>query len=218
VPNQWLLVVVLYSAYIAGRLRLDALPPVPANREPLPHFPAATLTLVAVIGLSAVLQAIFPSVLAALERDAIRVAAGEWWRLLTAVFVQDGGGAGAIFNLIGLLLIGSVAEHLWGTRRWLLIFVAGSLAGEAIALAWQPIGAGNSVANFGLAGAVCIPCVIGRPPRRVAIGAALALGGAAALFLRRDIHGAAALTGALTAFALVILDGQSRSRWTSIEH
>jgi rhomboid protease GluP len=215
VPNQWLLVVVLYSAYIAGRLRLDFAPAAPAGREPPPRFPAATLTLIAVVGLSAVLQAIFPWALPALQRDAVRIAAGEWWRLATALFVQDGGVAGAVVNLIGLLLIGSVAEHLWGTRRWLLIVIAGSLAGEAVALTWQPIGAGNSVANFSLAGATCIPCVIGRPQWSVAAGAALALGGAAALFLRRDIHGAAALAGALTALALAALDEPSRSRWSA---
>jgi rhomboid protease GluP len=147
--------------------------------------------------------------LRALERNAALIASGEVWRLVTALVVQRGGFAGSIFNLVSLALIGSVAEHLWGTRRWVVIVVVGGILSEVVALAWQPIGAGNSVANFSLAGAVCVRCLTRRPSRTALGTACLALGSCAGLLLRRDIHGAAALIGAMTGLALITPDGRS---------
>jgi membrane associated rhomboid family serine protease len=107
-----------------------------------------------------------------------------------------------VFNVVSLVLIGSVAEHLWGTGRWVVIFAVGGIVSEIVALKWQPIGAGNSVANFSLAGAVCVFCVMRHPPRPVVTAACIALGGCGALLLRRDIHGAAGLIGAAMGLAL----------------
>jgi membrane associated rhomboid family serine protease len=198
VLNQWLQIIGLTSAYFAGSW--------PARHERTSPWPTATVVVTLILCATALLQWIFPGVLAAYQRDARQIAAGEWWRLATALAVQDGGVAGTVSNLISLLLVGGAAERLWGSRRWLLIFVAGAVVSELIALAWQPIGAGNSVANFSLAGAVAVRCVLDRRSLAVRIAAAVTLAAGIALLALRDIHGAATLAGAAIALVFVARD------------
>ena len=129
-----------------------------------------------------------------------------WWRLATALFAQNGGIAGTVFNLVSLLLVGAVAERAWGGRRWLLIFFGGGILSEVVATRWQPIGAGNSVANFSLAATVAVLCVVRRPTSAVVLAAAVSLAGGAALLLMRDIHGAATGFGAILGMVLIKFD------------
>jgi membrane associated rhomboid family serine protease len=152
------------------------------------------------------LQFFFPSVLTLFERDYMRFLAGDWWRLITPLFVQDGGISGSIFNLVSLLLVGSAAEQLWGSRRWLLIWFIGGVLSEIIAFAWQPVGAGNSVANFSLAASVAVLCLTRNSLRPARVAALLALGAGVSLLLLNDIHGAAAMLGAVIAIVLIWFD------------
>jgi membrane associated rhomboid family serine protease len=205
VLTKWLLAVTLFSAYLAGsQYRTVGTPR--RSRTLIAPRPGIALALLLLLVLMAMLQWLVPGVLSACRRDAARIAAGEWWRLATALFVQDGGVAGTVFNLAGLLLVGTVAERLWGRRRWLVIFFVGGILSEVVATAWRPIGAGNSVANFSLAGAVTVLC-IRRSPTSVFLAALIALAGGAALLLRRDIHGAATMFGAIIGLVLISLDG-----------
>src|SRR5574338_384657 len=128
-----LFVAALYAAYIAGTLRLRLRPP--ASR----HLPA-TWTAVGVLGIAAVIQFAFPPTLNALRRDPDAIAGGEVWRLATALCVQDGGVAGSVFNVVTLAMLGTTAERLLGTGRWIVVFVAGGISSEIIALEWQPFG------------------------------------------------------------------------------
>ena len=154
------------------------------------------------IALSTTLQFFFPAILSALQRDYVRFVGGEWWRVITPLFVQDGGIAGSIFNLVTLLLVGAVAEYLWGSRRMIGIFFVGGLVSEVVAFAWQPIGAGNSVGNFSLAGSVAIACLTPQAGRITRFVAVLALSADAVLVVLRDIHGAASVAGVILALAL----------------
>ena len=76
----------------------------------------------------------------------------EVWRLATALLVQEGGLVGAVSNLAFLLALGSVVEEAAAPWAWLAGYLGAGLAGEIAGLAWQPTGAGNSVAICGLAG------------------------------------------------------------------
>src|SRR5262245_8379737 len=60
---------------------------------------------------------IAPGLLPLLMRDG----SGQPWRLATSLLVQDGGWVGAAFNLVGLLAIGTIAEHALGRLRWAAI-------------------------------------------------------------------------------------------------
>jgi membrane associated rhomboid family serine protease len=202
-----LYVIVLYGACVAGLLRIrtqmgltrDLTKPASAMQQ----LPWATLLLTVAIGIPTSLQFVFPSLLTLFRRDAGAFLAGDWWRVLTPLLVQDGGVSGSVFNLISLILVGSVAERLWGSARWLTIFFLGGILSEFIALAWQPVGAGNSLANFSLAGSISMLCLTGNPPRLERTAACLSLGAGLWLLVLHDHHGAAVASGSLIAIALI---------------
>lgn len=122
----------------------------------LPIVTGAVFVLTALI---TGLQLVDPRILTLLQRNPEAIAAGQWWRLVTSLFVHDGGWTQILFNLISLAVIGSAVERLFGGGRWLLLYFSAGLAGELIGLAWQPEGAGNSVACAGLVGAVLVTLV-----------------------------------------------------------
>jgi hypothetical protein len=82
------------------------------------------------------------------------------------------------------------------------IFFVGGVVSEAVAFAWQPIGAGNSVGNFSLSASVAVACLAPQAGRMTQLAALLALSADAVLVLLKDIHGAAAVAGITPALAL----------------
>jgi hypothetical protein len=190
-----------YSAFVAAVLQLRAASTQaregtasPTARE---RWPRTTAWLAFAIAVPTIGQVFAPDVLSALRRDAAAIASGEWWRLATALFVQDGGLGGSLSNLVGLVLVGWVAETLWGGRLLLAIFFAGGLCAEVVALWWQPIGAGNSIANVSVAASLAVWCLVHRRTTAVVVPASVAIASWAALLALRDIHAAAAVFGGL---------------------
>ena len=198
----FLYVLGLYSAFMAGSILLRKQSPVPGSNTRQSRFPQMTFLLLVAVAVPSTLQLFFPAILSTFQRDYERFLSGDWWRLFTPLFVQDGGVAGTIFNLAGLLLVGSVAERLWGGRSMLLIFFLGGILAEIVAFAWQPLGAGNSVGNFSLAASIAIAGLVRRPPRPVQIFALFTLGADGVLVGLKDIHGVAAIVGAILALVL----------------
>jgi membrane associated rhomboid family serine protease len=83
------------------------------------------------------------------------VAAGEWWRVFTAMFLH-GGVLHLLFNMYALWLFGPVLERRFGSRSYAALYVAGGLTGGML---YQLIGSdaaavGASGAIFGLLGAL----------------------------------------------------------------
>lgn len=62
---------------------------------------------------------------------------GEWWRLLSSCFVH-GNAVHIISNVVGLALIGPLAELLWGRGRVFIIYAFSGLAGSCLAMALRP--------------------------------------------------------------------------------
>jgi len=205
-----LYLLILYGAIMAGVLHIGfdghGLRPVEIINDVFGSPPWATLTLFLAIGIPTVLQFFYPSILALLRRDTIAFLSGDWWRVITPLFVQDGGLGGSIFNLVGLLFVGAVAEHLWGGPRLLFIFFIAGIASEFVALVWQPVGAGNSVADFALAAGICILCLARNPFRLERLFAYSVLGAAICLLALHDIHGAATALGGIISLVLILLD------------
>lgn len=81
------------------------------------------------------------------------------------------------------------------------------LCAQLVALSWQPEGAGNSILNFGLAGAIVGASLREARSRRVMPPAILAMLCFLLLLAARDIHGVAAESGALSGAALLPSDG-----------
>jgi membrane associated rhomboid family serine protease len=85
------------------------------------------------------------------------VAAGDWWRLLTAAFLHYGPFHLAI-NMYSLYWVGTLLEQVIGRWKFLLLYLAAGLAGSAGALIATPnaLTVGASGAIFGILGALWI--------------------------------------------------------------
>jgi membrane associated rhomboid family serine protease len=208
----------IYGAFMAGsiHLRTRSVQPGSPPRMVSIQFPRATILLLVAVGIPSILQFFHPAILVLFQRDYLRFLHGEWWRLITPLFVQDGGMAGTSFNMIGLLLAGILAEQFWGSLPVLLIFFSGGIVGEIAGFAWQPIGAGNSVANFALAGSILVAVLLRRPDKRVLIIALAVLSTYVLLLPLHDIHGVAAAAGVFLALMLgFVIHGKSRLQMNS---
>lgn len=89
---------------------------------------------------------------------ASEVQRGQWWRLLTAVFLHSGLMHLAM-NMAALLCTGPTVERVLGSRRFLLLYLGAGLAGSALSLhfsAQQATAVGASGAVFGVAGALLV--------------------------------------------------------------
>ena len=90
----------------------------------------------------------------ALSRDA--VLAGEWWRLVTAIFLH-GGVEHIVGNAVALFVLGMVCEHAFGRAQFLFLFVATGIAGSIVSMITSPgPSVGASGAIFGLQGAAIV--------------------------------------------------------------
>mgnify|MGYP002631635981 CR=1 FL=1 len=78
---------------------------------------------------------------------------GQWWRLLTCMFLHFGFAHLAV-NMMGLWYLGRTVEKLVGKAGFAITYIVSGIAGEFATLAWSPIGmsAGASAALFGTAG------------------------------------------------------------------
>jgi membrane associated rhomboid family serine protease len=85
----------------------------------------------------------------------ILVAQGEYWRLVTAMFLHVGI-LHLAFNSFGLYLFGSLIEGVLGAARFIAIYLITGVCASAASFAFSPPGtaaAGASGAVFGLLGA-----------------------------------------------------------------
>jgi rhomboid protease GluP len=89
---------------------------------------------------------------------ASEVQRGQWWRLLSAVFLHSGLMHLAM-NMAALLCTGPTVERVYGSRRFLLLYLGAGLAGSALSLhfsAQQATAVGASGAVLGVAGALLV--------------------------------------------------------------
>ena len=91
------------------------------------------------------------------------VADGQWWRLVTVVLVH----AGLLhlaFNMYFLYLIGPIIESLYGSARFLLLYVVTAAAASTLSFILEPAAAvGASGALFGLAGVLAVTMRVYKP-------------------------------------------------------
>jgi membrane associated rhomboid family serine protease len=89
-----------------------------------------------------------------------RVLDGEWWRLVTVMFLHASI-AHIAFNMISLVVVGTIAEKLYGSPRFLAIYLGSGLIGGLASLVHGIMsndlntpGVGASGAIFGIVGAL----------------------------------------------------------------
>lgn len=81
----------------------------------------------------------------------------ELWRLFTATFIHIGW-EHFILNLVTLYFVGDISERIWGSAKFLLIYLLSGVMGNAFVVFWTPdvVAAGASTALFGIFAAIAI--------------------------------------------------------------
>ena len=191
----------------------EAAQPIPATRSVA--MPIAAVGAVQIIAFAASIEA------GALRRDA--VAAGEWWRLLTAPMLH-GGILHFWMNYAALESLGRIMETR-GPRAWVpLVFLLSALAGGAASLALPPdvASVGASGGLLGMFGFLAVMAYRrkGHLPegflKGLLINIALigVVGIVAYRFIDNAAHAGGLIAGALTGLA-VIPDGGRVPQWTA---
>jgi rhomboid protease GluP len=86
---------------------------------------------------------------------------GEWWRLFTAIFLHASI-AHILFNMTSLFAVGTLCERLYGSAKFLAIYLGSGLAGSLVSFGYAVLTGsdlysphvGASGAIFGIAGAL----------------------------------------------------------------
>lgn len=87
-------------------------------------------------------------------KSAYHIVQGEWWRLITPVFLHIGI-MHFLFNSIALLSLGSLVERVYGSARFLALYFLSGIAGNIASFLFSDApGAGASGAIFGTLGAI----------------------------------------------------------------
>lgn len=79
---------------------------------------------------------------------------GEWWRLVTAMFLHIGF-LHLFMNSLALFFIGGITERIYGTARFIIIYFAAGVFASTVSFAMnEQVSAGASGAIFGCFGAL----------------------------------------------------------------
>jgi len=81
----------------------------------------------------------------------------EVWRLVSAIFVHIGL-EHFVMNTVTIYFVGAMAEQIWGSWRFLILYLLSGIMGNAFVVFWTPdvVAAGASTALFGLFAAIAL--------------------------------------------------------------
>ena len=95
----------------------------------------------------------------------IQVDPSQSWRLLAAMFVHIGL-QHFVLNIVTLYFLGRIAEDLFGSKAFLVLYILSGLMGNLFVMTFSPevVAAGASTALFGIFGAIASLRFIARSP------------------------------------------------------
>ncbi|WP_455900512.1 rhomboid family intramembrane serine protease [Rhodococcus gordoniae] len=161
--------------------------------------PVAATILWSVVAVMSLARLIFPELLDLFRRQPVRTRdAGEWWRVLAAGLVEDGGVLLTVVNLVLLAVVSVAIVRVWGWYRAIGLFVVGQLLwGLFTTFVFPSDGAGTTGATLASAATLAglWPVVGATRPLLVASAATFVLG--VVLVVLGDAHGVAILIGML---------------------
>lgn len=163
----------------------------------------ASMVLFAITFTVSTLQFIFPEVIPALDRNQDALMSGEFWRLITPLFIQPAGLWQCLFNGIFFFMFLPIGEHLYG-RRIILIFLLTGLVGQLVNYYWERGGGGSSTALYGVMGSLYMYIILHRQnfPKGYRLIPLAGFLGAAILCFFEDGHAPALLAGGLVSLVL----------------
>ena len=176
-----------------------------------------TAVIIGLTVLVTTLQYLVAGVLPAFQRDLDALVAGEWWRLVSPLFVQPHGWGQCLFNGLFLIVFVPLSERLYGAGVWLIYFGSG-IVGQLANYSWRPEGGGASTAAFGAMGSLLLWVLWQRRsmPIQYQVFASLGIGGAVVMSLIHDGHGPGLLAGALIASILIARSKGSNQSPTTV--
>jgi len=168
--------------------------------------PFVSILIIGVTALITSLQFPFPEVLADFRRNREALLAGEWWRMVTPLFVQSSGWWQCCINGVGAVIVCPLAEKFYGKKLLALYFIPGIL-GEVFAYFWAPNGAGSSLGIAGVVGGLFAFIFFRRQEisKLTCIFAIFGIVSAVVLSFSRDNHGPPMLIGFSLASLMMIL-------------
>ncbi len=87
-------------------------------------------------------------------KEKLAIASGQWWRLVTPIFIHIGL-LHLFVNMYSLYVLGPVIERLFGTPRALVTYLSAGIGGVLFSLLFSPVrSVGASGAIFGFLGAL----------------------------------------------------------------
>jgi rhomboid protease GluP len=123
---------------------------------PLTLWLAAVLVLVFLVQVSADGLDSVEAIVAMGALDADAIYAGQYWRLVSAIFLH-GGVDHLLSNTVALFILGMVCEHAYGRAQFIVLYLVAGVAGSILSLlsgAGPSVGASGAI--FGLAGAAIV--------------------------------------------------------------
>lgn len=95
----------------------------------------------------------------------VKVMPSQLWRLLTPIFVHIGW-QHVLLNSLTLYFLGHLAEDLWGSSRFFLLYLLAGIFGNLLTMVLTPdvLAAGASTSLFGLFGAIVVVGYFGKNP------------------------------------------------------
>mgnify|MGYP003289869028 CR=1 FL=1 len=116
----------------------------------------AAVVLWGVVAVASVTRLIVPSLVELFRREPVRTRdGGQWWRVLTAGLVEDGGVVVTAANLVLLAVVAIAAVRSWGWYRAAALFVVGQILWGLFTTFVSPsVGAGTSGATLALAASI----------------------------------------------------------------
>lgn len=191
---------VLWLAFTAGWFAIATASLAHEPGRPPVRFTWWALILWLVVAVPSLVQLAEPRLLDLGMRNAAIVQQGEWWRILTANVLQDGGLAGTLSNLsvlaVTLLIVGRVLPGPLAVA----LFIVGGTGSMMLQLAHP--GAGNSMATLALLAGAAVTTARRPVHAPTAIGLSIVVLIGAALTLLGNEHGPAILLGLLMGAAI----------------
>jgi rhomboid protease GluP len=126
------------------------------------RLPPLTVALIALLGVIFAVEAVMEvpesrdAIVAAGALEAASVAAGQYWRLVSATFLH-GSFEHLVANAVALLILGMVGEHAFGRGQFVLLYLGSGVAGSLLSLltsAGPSVGASGAI--FGLQGGAIV--------------------------------------------------------------